>query len=138
MTAPVYATLTQYRDETRDTASSDAKVTDMLPRASLRLDEMLIGVVYTTDVMGAPTDAATAEVFKRATCAQAEFMIDQDDKTGAKRAYTNVSVGGVSYTRAQDSTGPAADRFAPEAVSILHTEGILPANIATYGLPIWR
>ena len=135
--APVYATLQQYRDETRDSATPDAKVEDKLPRASLRLDELLIGAFYDTDDTGAPTDELTAEVFMRATCAQAQFMVARDDDTGAKGGMQNVSVGGVSYSRAQESTGVGADRFAPEAVSILRTEGILPVNPVTYGYLLW-
>jgi hypothetical protein len=132
MAVPVYATLEQYRTETRDAVASDAAVEDMLPRASLRLDELLVGALYPTDEDGMPTDADTVNVFMRATCAQAQFMLVQDDPTGAKSAYQNVSVGSVSYSRAQGSQGVGVDRFAPEAVSILHVEGVLPINALTY------
>jgi hypothetical protein len=135
--APVYATLEQYRDQPGGSAYADDKVTDMLPRASLRLDELIVGAFYDTDTDGQPTDALTAEVFMRATCAQAQFMLVQDDPTGAKGAFQNVSVGGVSYSRAQESTGVGKDRFAPEMVSILRTEGILPVNPVTYGYLLW-
>lgn len=132
MTSPVYATPEQYRTETGDVTSSDDQVQAILPRASLRLDEILVGVIYDTDTDGMPTDTGTAEVFMRATCAQAQFMLVQDDPTGAKHGFTNVSVGSVSYSRAPESAGVGADRYAPDAVSILHVEGVLPVNTLSY------
>lgn len=132
MTPPVYATLEQYRAQPGGGSYSDDQVTDMLPRASLCLDEMLEGVIYATDDNDMPTDTNTADIFARACCAQAQFMLVQDDPTGAKGAFQNVSVGSVSYSRAQTSQGVGSDRFAPEALSILHVEGVLPVNTLTY------
>ena len=132
MTPPVYATLEQYRAQPGGGSYTDDAITAMLPQASLRLDEILIGAIYETDEDDMPVDAGVAEIFMRATCAQAKFMLVQDDETGAKHGYQNVSVGSVSYSRAQGATGVDAERFAPAAISILRVEGVLPINALTY------
>lgn len=131
--APVYATLSDYRSEISGSTAADATVDDALIGASRRLDELLIGAVYDVDEDGAPTDPTVADVFMRACCAQARYLIDLDDPTGVKGQYSSVSVGSVSYTRGQGKGGSTTPpRYADDAIGILQVEGVLPVNVITY------
>lgn len=121
----VYATLAAYRAWSGDQFTPDALVTTMLRRASEAMDHYLIGAVYATNANGMPTDPMLIDVLSRATSAQCQFMLADNDPTGVKRQYTNTSMGGVSTTRAPGAVGLTFPPLAPQAAAILHTAGIL-------------
>lgn len=122
----VYATLTQYRDVTRDVSTADDVVEYWLPLASETLDYYLGNAVYNTDDSGMPTDEQVAFEIMRACCRQAQYEKKNDDEEQVKDQYTSSSVGGVAYTRAASATGRALPPLAPRAAAILQVAGILP------------
>jgi len=121
----VYATVAQYRNETGDQATPVSRVEVMLRKATRVIDHHTMGAVYEHTPNGMPSAAVVIQAFMQATCAQAEFMIADNDPTGVKRQYTSTSMGGVSLTRAPGTTGMPFPPLAPEAAMILHTAGVL-------------
>lgn len=122
----VYATIAQYRDEITDELTPDWLVTKALRRASMVIDYALIGAVYPTDDDSMPTVPAHIQLFMRATCAQAEWMLENNDLTGIKRQFSSTSMGGVSQTRTPSAQGGATIPLAPAAAMILQTDGAFP------------
>jgi hypothetical protein len=121
----VYATVAQYRNETGDDATPLRKVEVTLRKASRDIDHHTMGAVYEHTPNGMPSAAIVIQAFMQATCAQAEFRIADNDPTGVKRQYQSTSMGGVSLTRAPNTTGMPFPPLSPEAAMILHTAGVL-------------
>lgn len=121
----VYASVTQYRAWSGDAFTPDDLVSVMLQRASEAMDHYLIGAVYATDGNGMPTDAMLINVLVRATSAQCQFMLADNDPTGVKRQYSSTSMGGVSTSRVAAMTAMPFPPLAPQAASILHAAGVL-------------
>jgi hypothetical protein len=122
----VYATVAQYREEIGDSWTPDMRVQARLRRASETIDRAMIGAAYTVDANGMPIDPGIINVFMRATCAQVEFDLANNDPAGVKSQYSSTSVGGVSATRTARAQGQAFPPLAPAAAQILHTVGGLP------------
>ncbi|WP_192809930.1 hypothetical protein [Actinomadura rudentiformis] len=104
----------------------------LLRVASQIVDEILIGAIYDTDADDAPTDPNVAARLREATCAQAAYLLALGDDTGATTQAGSHSVGGVSASRAQ-----AAPRWAPQAVSVLRSAGLVPVHPVVPGRPVW-
>lgn len=129
MPARVYATIADYRTNTGDLATPDARVTVLLRDASAAVERAMIGAVYVTDVTTAlPTDPIVIDILNRATCAQARFAQALDDDTGVQGRLDAVSIGGISIHRAAGTTGQALPPLGPQALQILQTEGALPTS----------
>lgn len=133
MTTPlpmtVYATLDQYRSfPPADNATPDDMVTDYLALASEAIDLAMIAAVYDTDDNGMPTDPTVIDVFARATCAQAQFMVALLDPAGVKGRFTSRSASGVSTTAAAETVALAQVPIGPRTLTILHTRGALPSG----------
>lgn len=107
-------------------AASDAEA--LLDDASADVDDMLFGAVYEVDADGMPTAPEVADVLARATCAQAVYLDELGDRTGAGRLWQSASIGSVSYTR---STRPSAPDYAPRALRILRTAGLISARVTS-------
>lgn len=121
----VYASVAQYRDWSGDQFTPDAIVSTMLRRASEAMDHYLVGAVYAVNANGMPTDPMLIDVLMRATSAQCQFMIADNDPTGVKRQYSATSMGGVSTSRVASMTAMPFPPLAPQAAAILHTAGVL-------------
>lgn len=121
----VYATVAQYRAWSGDQFTPDALVSGMLQRASEAMDHYLVGAVYATNANGMPTDPMLIDVLMRATSAQCQFMLADNDPTGVKRQYSSTSMGGVSTSRVAAMTAMPFPPLAPQAAAILHTAGVL-------------
>lgn len=132
----VYATYAQYQNWSGDQTTPPNVVTPMLLRASEDIDRALMGAVYPVNANGQPTDALVIDVIMRATCAQAQWLIADNDPAGLKRMYSQTSVGGVQATRAKAATAPDMPPLAPRALQILHTWGVLPSAVLIAWL--WR
>ena len=94
----------------------------LLEQASDAVDEILYGVAYDS------TDPEVQAVLRKATVRQVHWMIERDDETGAQSDVQSMSVGQRSITRFSNSRGQqsgSAKRFAPQAVSVLRTSGLL-------------
>ncbi|MEE2041278.1 hypothetical protein Q8791_29040 [Nocardiopsis sp. CT-R113] len=94
----------------------------LLDQASEVVDELLLSARYAVDAAGMPTDPDVAEALARATCAQAVYIDDSGDRTGAGSQWSSASLGGASYVRATGGPGPMG--HAPRAVRILRTAGL--------------
>ena len=79
------------------------------------LATVLVQAIYETDTSGNPVDTVVADYFKRAACAQAEWMIETGDESGAASMLTGASLsGGPSWSG-------AIPRVAPNAVDIIRS-----------------
>jgi hypothetical protein len=122
-----YASIAQYRSWSGDQFSPDDLVTTALRRATEVIDRVLIGAVYATDPDGMPTDAGVLNVFMRATCAQGQFILANNDFANVKSQYSSTSMGGVSQTRAAAAQNQMFPPVAPQAAAILQVAGVLPS-----------
>lgn len=125
MTTRVYASYTDYTGYTTDAVTTPARVVLLLTRASVIIDRALIGAVYATDPQGYPTDAGLLDVLMKATCEQVLFMVDLDDDTGTKQRFQSVTVGNVTFQRAQGTAGNTRIPLAPAAADLLQVAGVL-------------
>jgi hypothetical protein len=124
-----YATEQQLIDYLAPDAAP-ANAAKVLDRASDDIDGLLIGAVYDTDAYGMPTDARVQEALRKATLAQAEYLVATNDLTGAQRQWGTVSVGEVSYTRG--TTGMEPGRIADAALQALRVHGFLSRWVVTW------
>jgi hypothetical protein len=123
----VYATLDAYRAWSGDTITPDLLVSVTLQRASEDIDNALIGAVYAVNGNGMPTDAMVIHAVSRATCAQCQYLLADNDPTLVKKQYTTTNVGGVATTRAASTVAPQFPLLGPRAAQILHIAGVLPS-----------
>lgn len=122
----VYCTIAQYRDETGDTTTPDFVIQRHLRRACDIIDGALISAVYPVDADSMPTVPAHIQLFMRATAAQIEYMVANNDPANVKQQYASTSMGGVSQTRTASAQGGVMPRLAPAAAVILQQDGALP------------
>ncbi|MER7363280.1 hypothetical protein [Nonomuraea wenchangensis] len=118
----VYATAADYAAYT-DKPAPDG-IDAVLQRASERIDELLIGAVYSTDDSEMPTDPKEKDAIMRATCAQAAWSLALGDPYGVASAFKDVQIGSVRLGGRNTEGGPP--RHAPDAARILHVAGLLP------------
>lgn len=121
-----YASVGQYRGETGDQWTPQDRVQRALRRGSETIDRALIGAQYAVDANGMPTDPGIINILMRATAAQAEFDLANNDPAHVKSQYSSTSVGGISATRTASAQGQALPPLAPNAAQILQTVGALP------------
>ncbi len=122
----MYATVTQYQAWSGDLWTPSQVITPILRKAATILDHYLVGAVYAIDANSMPTDPGVIDVFMRATCAQCEFMLANNDPAFVKSQYSSTSVGGVSAVRTASAQDQAFPPLAPMAAAILHTAGVVP------------
>lgn len=98
--------------------------------ASMDVDSLLLTAVYDVDSDGMPTDQAVIDALRDATTAQAEYLIEVGDRTGASANLTNVKVDKISKTWATDRNGRVIrEDYAPRSVQILHQSGLIPGTV---------
>lgn len=122
----VYASVAQFREFTGDQYTPTQRVQVTLRKASQVIDRAMIGARYVVDANAMPTDPGIISVFQRATCAQCEFMLANNDPAHVKSQWSATNVGGVSATRTASAQGQVFPPLGPEAAEILHTVGALP------------
>ena len=123
----VYATLQQFLDYTETTVAPPSP-SRLLEVASTRVDEMLVGCVYDVDSNGAPVDADVQDALRRAACEQVLYMLELGDTTGAG-SFTSQTVGRITWSQGRGANGDDMSKYAPNAVSILHTMGMVPTVV---------
>jgi hypothetical protein len=123
----VYATVAQYQAWSGDTWTPPARVQVTLQRASEDIDMACVAAVYPVNANGMPTDPMVIDLLARATCAQCQFLLADNDPAGVKRQYSSTSMGGVSQSRVGSMTGLQMPPLAPRAAQILHVGGVLPS-----------
>jgi hypothetical protein len=123
----LYASVADYRNRTNDQNTPTARVQVALQLASEDIDVALVAAVYRTDADGMPLDPQLANVLRRATAAQAQYIIAVNDDAGVKQEYASTSVAGISAARAAAMQARALRPICPQALGILRVSGILPA-----------
>jgi len=123
----VYASVAEYRAWSGDTWTPAQIITTKLQRATEDIDVALVAAVYRTDADGMPLDPQLMNVLVRATSAQCQYLLANNDDAGIKREFSSTSVGGVSAVRSQRMQGLALPPLAPRALAILRVAGVLPA-----------
>lgn len=146
MSVTSYADASDYANWTTKTAPDD--IVPRLRSASLMVAEATIGAYYTVDAATLlPTDTATLEALRDATCAQADALIalGADPNlagTDVKAPTRGKGIGSarVDYdTSAQSSSAALAARQAvvgqlcPDAVRILRAAGLLTVQPWVFG-----
>lgn len=94
----------------------------LLTRASREIDQALLCAVYATDDNGNPTDADLIAAFRDATCEVVCYWLAQGLTDGYPTGYQQVSIGSLSLSRGQGSSGAAAGTqtsMGPQAWAIL-------------------
>ncbi|MBB4931850.1 hypothetical protein F4561_002670 [Lipingzhangella halophila] len=98
--------------------------------ASMDVDSLLLTAVYDVDEDGMPTKQAVIDTLRDATTAQAEYLIDVGDRTGASAQLTDVKVDKVSKSWATNQYGRVIrEDYASRAVQILHQAGLIPGTV---------
>ncbi|MFI0939146.1 hypothetical protein [Streptomyces sp. NPDC021020] len=105
----------------------------LLANASRKLDQLLIGAIYTTDSDGLPTDPELVEVFREAVCLQAQYIAGLGDETGANANVSQLQVGNQRMIRALSLVGSGTSRVSPEMLTLLQTEGLVPVYPLVWG-----
>lgn len=123
----LYASVADYRNRTGDQNTPTSRVQVALQLASEDIDVALVAAVYRTDADGMPLDAMLANVLRRATAAQCQYILATDDDAGVKREYASTSVAGISATRAAAMQAKALRPICPQALGILRVSGVLPS-----------
>ena len=121
-----YASPADYQEWSGDTQTPQAQVGIMLRRATEVIDRALIGAAYATDANSMPSDPGIINVLMRATCAQCQFMLANNDPAAVKSQYSYTSQGGMQVSRAASAQGQVFPPLAPQAAAILQTAGALP------------
>lgn len=128
-TPRLYATSDDYTGWSGDTVTLPARLTYLLQVASQVIDMACVGAVYDTDdTTQLPTDPDVAALLCLATVQQVAFMIDIDDDTGVKQRMSNVSMGGLTITRASGMSGMALPPLGPLPLMTLLTAGVLTTS----------
>lgn len=86
------------------------------------LSTVLAPAVYEVDASGNPTDTVVADFFRRAACAQAQWMIETGDESGAASMLSGASLsGGPSWSGAIPRVSPVAVDIVRCAVDSMDT-----------------
>lgn len=102
----------------------------LLARASAVVDDLTAGVPYPLTGDGTPAVQGHIEGLRSATCAQAHFMDETGDASGAIAAAGAVSIGSVQLAkRVQEGQRVQDTRYAPEAVQALRRAGLLNRRV---------
>ena len=129
----VYATVSDLATFLGDTPPDDAQA--LLNRATRLVEGLTVTARYATDADGLPEDLDVSETFRDAVCAQAAWFIETGDSTGASARFSSLSLGSFQATTSLPSqTGPnsaSQSRYAPEAVDILRSAGLLTTAPST-------
>ena len=111
-----------------------ANVDILLARASLVVEELVMGVVYDTDVNGLPTDTTAIAALRDAVCAQVAWWVPAIPAAGdcgsedgwprmARASRPDPTVGGKL----------ARPDVAPDVGRILHVAGMFPSHARLLG-----
>lgn len=121
-----------------------ANAVALLRSASMIITDELSNTYYATDDTGLPTDTATLQAFRDATCAQAASWIALkiDPLAGgvvtSSGIATSKALDGASITYSDSAAASAArsaatNALCPQAVTILRQAGLLNTRVWTYG-----
>lgn len=127
--ARVYATADDVIDWLGD--YPPANVDTLITRASLIVDELLIGVRYAVDTNSMPTDTTVIQALKDAVCAQIAWWVSA--------TYTQGQVGAedgwprLNRAVRPDPIPPGRTEVAPDVVRALQVAGLSPSRPWVFG-----
>jgi len=124
-----YASAGDYQSWSGDMQTPLAQVEIALQRATEVIDRAMIGAAYATDMNSMPSDPGVISVLRRATCAQCQFILANNDPANVKSQYAWTSSGGMQVTRTPSAQGQVFPPLAPAAAAILQTAGALPGAV---------
>ena len=138
----IYATTAELQ-EWLDGEALPANAASLLRSASLMVRSETMTAVYDTDDQGKPTDTATAEAFRDATCAQAQAWAAMGIKpttAGVPQAAPvrskKLASGGIEYDTSVNSSvaafqakQQAAKTLCAESWMILQQAGLMPGSV---------
>lgn len=118
--------------------AAPANAATLLGRASVYVDDLLIGAVYATDEDGNPTDTDVAEALQQATCAQVHYWMQLGNTTGSETGdggWRDVTIGNVRMSRVSGGSGQTGTvaTHSPDAIRFLRLAGLLPISPWVYG-----
>lgn len=108
-----------------------------LVRATTKIDQLLVGMIYPVDDNGYPTDTDHVAALRDAVCAQVEWWVEIGDISGSgvsswwKPVSTKASA--APKTANIDKESPARQQYAPLVVDLLREAGLLPIRAVIYG-----
>lgn len=123
----VYATT---QDLTAELGYTPDNADQLLERASLLVDRLLIGARYATDDQGEPTDTDVADALERATVAQAAAWAEGHGSTFGGGGYDRATIGSVTLSNYAGSSSSQLEvdgvQVTPGTLSVLRVAGLLP------------
>lgn len=124
-----HAVVEDYTKWAGSQASSDVDDA-LLARASRVVDDMTAGVPYPLDGDGTPARAEHREALRAAACAQAHYMDETGDASGAATLLGGAGIGSVTLPHTVREGQTLQDsRYAPEAVQELRRVGLLNRQV---------
>jgi hypothetical protein len=133
--ARVYATPDDVVDWLGDYPPSN--VDTLITRASLVVDELLVGVRYCTDTTtGLPTDTTVIGALRDAVCAQVAWWISAtytQGQLGAKDGWDRMDRAVRPDPIPPTRTHPGRAEIAPDTIRALNVAGLSPAHVMDPG-----
>ena len=113
-------------------------VNRLIVKASLMLDGLLVGMLYTTDDDDMPSDAKVIECLRDCVIAQIEYWGEGGSSPyGASGQYSSVSIATVALTKSSSSGGTGVQingvDVAPDVVTLLRVAGGFPVYPTYWG-----
>jgi hypothetical protein len=128
--ARVYATADDVIDWLGDYPPSN--VDTLITRASLVVDELLVGVRYCTDTNQLPTDTRVIDALRDATCAQVAWWISAtytQGQLGAEDGWDRMDRAVRPDPIPPTRTKPGREEIAPDTIRALNVAGLSPAHV---------
>lgn len=113
-----------------------ANVDVLLARASLVVEELVMGVVYDTDVNGLPTDAGVIATMRDAVCAQVQWWVPGMPAVGdssSEDGWPRMSRASRPDPTMASGKQPGRPEVAPDVGRILHVAGMFPSHARLLG-----
>lgn len=124
-----HAVRSDYETWAGNQASSDVDDA-LLARASRVIDDVTAGVPYPLDGDRTPARSDHREALRNATCAQAHYMDETGDASGAATLLGGAGIGSVTLPHTvREGQSLQDSRYAPEAVQELRRVGLLNRRV---------
>lgn len=111
-----------------------ANALTLLTRASLVLDELLIGARYDVDVDSMPTEQCVIDATRDAVCAQVGWWLSNAALNSTASAMGEGCGGGdARLSNATINPDPKLAPVGPDVFRVLHVAGLYPLHIRMFG-----
>lgn len=98
----------------------------MLRDSTIMIDRLLLSAQYEVDGPDdMPVDPRYVAAFRDAVCEQVNWWQQTGDPYGARAAFSNLSIGGLSAATAGPAGPRPGTRISPQAIVILENAGLL-------------